>query len=104
MYRGLFVVLLSAIWAQLPSPPQDWKDPSTGHRVIRLSEETGTESLYFHQNGYTAKGDKLVVTTRAGLSTIDLGTRKIEPLVQGRVSHVVVGRNTRQAFYMKDGS
>jgi oligogalacturonide lyase len=85
-------------------PPRDWTDASTGHRVIRLSEEAGTESLYFHQNGYTAKGDKLVVTTRAGLSTIDLGTRRIEPLVQGRVSHVVVGKNTRQVFYMKDGS
>jgi oligogalacturonide lyase len=103
MYRGLIALLLSAIATQ-SQPPRDWTDASTGHRVIRLSEDSGTESLYFHQNGYTAKGDKLVVTTRAGLSTIDLGTRKIEPLVQGRVSHVVVGKNTRQAFYIKDGS
>jgi oligogalacturonide lyase len=104
MYRRLIVILLSAISVQLQSPPLDWTDLSTGHRIIRLSEDAGTESLYFHQNGYTAKGDKLVVTTRAGPSTIDLGTRKIEPLVQGRVSHVVVGRKTRQAFYIKDGS
>ena len=104
MYRRLIVILLSAISVQLQLPPLDWTDLSTGHRIIRLSEDAGTESLYFHQNGYTAKGDKLVVTTRAGPSTIDLGTRKIEPLVQGRVSHVVVGRKTRQAFYIKDGS
>jgi oligogalacturonide lyase len=104
MYKGWIALFLSAVAAQSPPPPRDWTDASTGHRVIRLSDGGGTESLYFHQNGYTAKGDKLVVTTRAGLSTIDLGTRKIEPLVQGRVSHVVVGRNTRQAFYIKDGS
>jgi oligogalacturonide lyase len=79
-------------------------DPATGHRVVRLSDESRTASLYFHQNPYTASGDKMVVTTREGLATIDLPTRKIEPLVTGRVSQVVVGKKTRQVFYKKDGT
>src|SRR5262249_38147947 len=73
-------------------PPREWIDPDTGHRVIRLTEDSGGSSLYFHQNGYTASGDKLVITTRGGLSTIDLKTRKVEPIVEGRVSHVVIGK------------
>jgi len=88
--------------ATQPVPPKEWVDPDTGHRVIRLSEDSGGASLYFHQNGYTASGDKLVITTRQGLSTINLKTRKVEPLVEGRVSHVVVGKKTRQVFYLKD--
>src|SRR5215475_14752295 len=85
-----------------PVPPKEWIDPDTGHRVIRLTEDSGGSSLYFHQNGYTASGDKLVITTRGGLSTIDLKTRKVEPIVEGRVSHVVIGKRTRQVFYLKE--
>jgi len=84
--------------------PAEWIEPATGHRVIRLSRDPGSASFYFHQNGYTAEGDTLVISTREGLSTIDLRTRRVEPLVEGRVSHVVVGRKTRQAFYIKDGT
>lgn len=83
-------------------PPTEWIDPDTGRRVIRLSEDSGGSSFYFHQNGYTASGDKLVISTRGGLSTIDLKTRKVEPLMEGRVSHVVVGGKTRQVFYLKE--
>jgi oligogalacturonide lyase len=104
MYRRLITILLSATAIQGQSPPLEWVDSSTGHRIIRLSDEPGSASLYFHQNGYTASGDKLVVSTKEGLSTIDLNTRKIDPLLEGRVSHVVVGKNTRQVFYLKNGT
>ena len=46
-------------------PPSDWIDPATGHRTIRLSQDAGTASLYFHQNAYTDRGDKLFVTITA---------------------------------------
>src|SRR5215510_15588112 len=84
--------------------PVEWVDPATGHRVVRLSRDPGSASLYFHQNPYTAEGDKLVFTTPGGISTINLKTRKIELLVDGRASHMVVGRKTRQVFYLKDGT
>src|SRR5215469_3500074 len=104
LYRLLLAIALTATVAVGETPPKEWVDPATGHRVIRLSDESGTASLYFHQNPYTASGDKMGVTTREGLATIDLHSRKIDPLVAGRVSQVVVGKKTRQVFYMKDGT
>src|SRR6202163_5131141 len=65
-------------------PPSDWIDPATGHRVIRLSREPGTSSLYFHQNAYSADGKKLVVTNPHGIATINLATREIDQVVEGR--------------------
>jgi len=62
-------------------------DPDTGHRVIRLSREDGTASLYFHQNAYSADGKKLVVTNPHGIATIDLATRAIDQVVEGRCEH-----------------
>jgi len=85
-------------------PPREWIEPATGHRVIRLSREPGTSSLYFHQNAYTADGEKMIVSTREGLSAINLQTREIEPIVEGRAGNVIVGRKTRQVFYTRDGS
>jgi oligogalacturonide lyase len=35
-------------------PPRSWIDADTGHRVVRLTNEPGSASLYFNQNGYTA--------------------------------------------------
>jgi len=85
-------------------PPTEWIEPATGHRVIRLSREPGTSSFYFHQNGYTESGDKLAVSTRQGLAAINLETRQIELVAEGRAGNVVVGRKTRQVFYTRDGS
>jgi hypothetical protein len=44
----------------------------------------------------------MVVASPDGLWTIDLATRANKPLVQGRASHLVVGRNTRKAFYIQN--
>ncbi len=102
MFLLCALVMAGSLAAQ--EPPAEWVDPSTGHRIIRLSDEPGSASLYFHQNTYSADGDLMVFTTVKGLSVINLQTRKIRPLVEGRVGHVVVGRKTRQVFYMKDGT
>lgn len=85
-------------------PPLEWIDPETGHRVVRLSRDPGTASLYFHQNAYTASGDKLVVTNPKGIATIELKSGKIEQIVEGRASNLIVGRKSRQVFYLKDGA
>jgi oligogalacturonide lyase len=89
---------------QTPEPPLDWVDPDTGHRVVRLSREPGSESLYFHQNAYTTEGDKLIMTTPTGIATYDLKTRQVEKVVEGRVGVIVVGRKTRQIYYTKEGT
>lgn len=84
-------------------PPREWVDPDTGHRVVRLSDEPGSASLYFHQNAYTPDGEKLIITTPTGLSTINLKTRAIERVVEGRVGVIVTGRKTGQVYYIKNG-
>ncbi len=85
-------------------PPLEWIDANTGHRVIRLSREPNSASLYFHQNAYTATGDKLLITNPKGVATINLKTGKIEQVIEGRVSNLVVGKKTRQVFYLKDNA
>lgn len=85
--------------------PREWVDAKTGHRVVRLSDEAGSVSLYFHQNAYTPEGDKLLIVTPGGLSTVDLQTRKLELVVArdrysiGGSSGVEVGRKTRHVYY-----
>ncbi|MBV9125222.1 MAG: PD40 domain-containing protein [Planctomycetes bacterium] len=86
--------------ARAEEPPTEWVE-STGHRVLRLTSEPGSSSFYFHQNAYTAAGDKMVLTTRAGLAVLNLKTRKVEPLVEGRAGNAVVGKKTRQVFYTR---
>lgn len=82
--------------------PTEWVDPDTGHRIIRLSKEGGTQSLYFHQNAYTAGGRKLIVTTPGGgISSIDLATRELRPLVPGPVFALVTGQKTGDVYYTR---
>jgi len=82
-------------------PPLEWIDSATGHRVIRLSREPGSESQYFHQNAYSPDGQKLVITTPSGLSTVNLKTRAIEPIVEGRAGFIVTGRKSGEVYYTK---
>jgi beta-galactosidase len=88
--------------AQPAAPPRDWIDPATGYRVVRLSEDGGSASLYFHQNAYTATGDKMVLEVPDGLATVDLNTRAVERIVTGRAGQTVVAPKSRQVFYVRD--
>jgi oligogalacturonide lyase len=106
---ALVSILLPAAWAfgaQSPGqqPPREWVDPDTGHRVVRLSDEPGSQSLYFHQNGYTPDGKKLVITTPTGLATVDLETRSLVKVVEGRVNLIMIGRKTGQAYFSRSGA
>jgi len=84
--------------------PREWIDPDTGHRVVRLSDEPGSASLYFHQNAYTPNGEKLIITTPTGLSTINLKTRAVEKVVEGRVNVIITGRKTGQIYFARNGA
>jgi oligogalacturonide lyase len=84
-------------------PPKTWVDPDTGHRIVRLTGEPGSASLYFHQNGYTADGGALVYTTAGGIGAVDLATGAEHTLVSGGVRVVEAGRKTRAVYYVKDG-
>ena len=99
--RILFLLLTcAAVFAQ-SDPPKSWVDPDTGHRVFRLTDEPGSASLYFNQNGYTPDGKKLVYTTPNGISTFDLQHRDVKQVVSGRVRIIEVGHKTASVFYTK---
>lgn len=100
----LVLLFTAAALSQTTEPPREWVDPDTGHRIVRLSDEPGSSSFYFHQNAYTASGDKIIFSTRHGLSTYDFKTKKIEEIVEGRAGSVIVGRKTRKVFYTKGDS
>ena len=92
---------LLAQTAPAPAPPKTWIDPDTGHRVVRLTDEPGSASLYFNQNGYTADGKKLLYTTPTGISVLDLATHATKSIVTGNVRVIVTGRKTQNVYYLK---
>ena len=102
------IMILMVAWCSLLAAaelPKEWVDPDTGHRVIRLSRDDGTQSLYFHQNAYTTDGKKLIVTTAGGgIATINLATREVKPLVAGPVSVLVAGHKTGDVYFTKRGA
>ena len=85
-------------------PPKTWVDPDTGHRVIRLTDEPGSASLYFNQNWFTPDGKKLVYTSPTGIYTLDLATRATKRVVEGRVRLVEAGHKTPTVYYIRDGA
>ncbi|HEU4767890.1 MAG TPA: oligogalacturonate lyase family protein [Pyrinomonadaceae bacterium] len=108
MMRILFLLIVLAVSTMAQDAPKDlpkeWIDPDTGHRVVRLTDEPGSQSLYFHQNPYTATGDKMVFTSPTGLYAYDFKSGKSQLLVEGRVGSLVVGPKTRHAYYFKGDS
>lgn len=103
-------ILAPSTWAQdmmttakpgQPEPPREWIDKDTGHRVIRLSDQPGSGSLYFNFNGYTPDGSTLVISTPAGISAVDLKTHALKPIVEGKVKLLFVGRKTGQVYYQR---
>jgi len=100
------VVLAAAFCAVLPAadPPKTWIDPDTGHRIVRLTDEPGSASLYFNQNGYTADGKKMVYTTPNGISVLNLETHATKAVVEGRVRVIVTGRKTQAVYYSKENA
>jgi oligogalacturonide lyase len=108
LFKVFFCVLLSRTIV-VAETPKEWIEPATGHRVVRLSEEAGSGSLYFHQSAYTPQGDKLIITTPSGLATVNLRNRQVEVVVPknsfsgGGSSGIEMGRKTRQVYYSVRG-
>ncbi len=105
--RALFAAILLATnllptnAAAQQTPPKEWIDPDTGHRVVRLTDEPNSASLYFNQNGYTADGKKMVYTVPNGIRVLDLATRETKAIVEGRVRIIVTGHKTPNVYYTK---
>jgi len=101
--RSLALTLLSgfALAAAAAEIPSDWVDPATGHRVIRLSTEPGTRSLYFHQNSITPDGRFVIVERTAGIGTIEIVTRRNKVIVPGKAKALFVGRKSGLVYFSR---
>jgi oligogalacturonide lyase len=101
---GLALAAYAASFAVAAELPRSWIDPDTGHRVVQLSVEPGSSSLYFTQYAYTAGGTKLLMTTRHGIDLVTVATGAIEPIFEGHVDRVLqAGRKTGAIYYAKGG-
>src|SRR5262245_61486093 len=86
-------------------PPREWLEPATGHRVVRLSTEPGTRSLYFHQNGFTPDGRFVIASGPAGIYAIELATRANRLIVSGKSTPLFVGRKSGLVYFLRsDGA
>ncbi len=105
--RFLSLVLLATVFlpaglvAAADLPPKSWIDPDTGHRVIRLTDEPGSASLYFNDNGFTPDGKKMVYLLPKGLGVVDLTTLTTRHLVEGSAQSIVAGRKNPTFYYAK---
>src|SRR5471032_3073686 len=109
LHRSRFLALGFLSWVVLPAgllaatdlPPKSWVDPDTGHRVIRLTDEPGSASLYFNDNSCTPDGKKMVYLLPKGLGVVDLPTLATRHLVEGSVQSIVAGRKNPTFYYAK---
>jgi oligogalacturonide lyase len=90
--------------AEAPPPPKSWTDPDTGHRVIRVTDEPGSASLYFNVNSCTPDGKNMVYTAGGGIRVLDLTTFQTRPLVPAPARVIEVGHKTPTVYYTKPGA
>jgi oligogalacturonide lyase len=62
----------TALQTPAPAGQRDWIDPATGHRVIRISEDPGSSTLYFHDNAFSAAGDRMMLRTPKGVAVVEV--------------------------------
>src|SRR5881628_2310825 len=110
MRTWLFVALLvtagSALRPQEPLP-KEWIDAQTGHRVVRLTDDAGGSTLYFHDNAFSPEGDKLMFNTPSGIAILDvarIGTNGARlDIVASLARGGYFARRTREIYYNGSG-
>jgi len=97
---ALCTALLSGQEASLKT----WIDKDTGHRVVRLTDEPGSASLYFNQNWFTPDGKKMVYSSPTGIYTLDLATHATKQIEPGRLRLIEAGHKTNSVYYIQTGA
>lgn len=80
----------------------EWIDKATGHRIVQLSWEPDSHSLYFNLNAYTKDGQSMVFTAPSGIKMVNLKSHAIEILVPAPAYAVMVGLKFGRLYYIKD--
>lgn len=103
-YAASLLALALAPAVACARPPKSWIDPRTGHRVIRVTNEPGSGSLYFNLNAYTPDGREMIYSTADhGIGVVDLANFGSHLLVEGPVvgpDLIQVGRKTGRVYFM----
>jgi oligogalacturonide lyase len=88
-------------------PPREWIDADTGHRVVRLTDEGGGSTLYFHDNAFSPAGDVLMINTPKGIVLIDVAKIGSEQANRGAIVSAARGgyfaRRTRDIYFSTGG-
>ncbi len=92
--------VLSAKPVTMATPPKEWIDATTGHRIVRISEEPGSSSNYFNVNSYTPDGRWMAYSSPSGIMALDLKSFRSKLIVPGRVSLQFVGHRTGTVYYL----
>jgi oligogalacturonide lyase len=102
--------ILSSAFAAAAStsspPPTDWIDPDTGHRIIQLSTEPGSTTLYFHVNAYSPEGDKFIFNAPGGIALVDLttlGRERPAPVIVAAGGHDAAMAQRKREIYFRRG-
>ncbi|HEY3763223.1 MAG TPA: oligogalacturonate lyase family protein [Verrucomicrobiae bacterium] len=99
----IFLLTLSAIMPVLAqTPPASWIDPDTGHRIIRLTTEPGSDSFYFNDNCFTPDGKRMAYTTTNGISVLNLDTLQSTEVVTGKVHTIIVAHKSPTLYYTRE--
>lgn len=98
---AMAMAMASVGLAQTSTPPREWVDESTGHSIVRLSDEPGTRSIYFHQNSITPDGRFVLVEFADGIGVIEIATRRNIKLVEGRARALFVGRKSGLVYFSR---
>jgi oligogalacturonide lyase len=107
LFVAMLVVAGGAVHPQ-ERLPTDWTDAETGHRVVRLTDDAGGSTLYFHDNAFTPEGDKLIFNTPNGMAMVDvakIGTSgaRLE-IVAPRARGGYFARRRREIYYNSGGA
>ena len=101
----IVTVLLAAtsvLHTQAPLP-REWTDAKTGHRVVRLTDEGGGSTLYFHDNAFSPEGDTLMFNTPGGIAVVkvaEIGGAAAQPaIVVARGRGGQFARRRRDIYY-----
>jgi len=107
---GLILILAATLHstAATNNAPSEWIDSDTGHRVVRISPQPDSASLYFHQNTYTPEGDKMIFDAPPGIAVMDLKTLGSGPpkvdIVVSNASPLAMAWKSRDVYFRRQGA
>jgi oligogalacturonide lyase len=79
-------------------PRRDWIDPATGHRVVRITDQAGGSTLYFHDNAFSAAGDRMMLRTPKGIALVD-----VAKIGSGTLTLDIVSETARGGYFARRG-